>query len=111
MVRGSLGEGRGAMVMPSLCQDSVLGVGWGQVKGHVVKSPLSSSFICSSVFETTTCEAVPPCNMVPIDVHTLQFVLHTSGLLITSQQFKQGEIITFSLDDNLRKDIYSLQSI
>ena len=61
MIRGSLrGRGEGAVLMPSLCQDSLFGGGMGaskgEGKGHVVKSPLSSSFICSSVFITTTCE-------------------------------------------------------
>ena len=48
------------MVMPSLlpglCIGDGVGASKGEGKGHVLKSPLSSSFICSSAFITTTCE-------------------------------------------------------
>ena len=92
--------------MSGLCIVGGVGASKGEGKGHVVKSPLSSSFICSLVFITTTCEGRRyPMYQIATDVPKLQFVLHTSGALDRLPLFKQGEIVTFSLVDILRKDI------
>ena len=58
MIRGNLGGGGSghAKSLPGLCFGDGVGARKGEGKGHVVKSPLSSSFICSSVFITTTCK-------------------------------------------------------
>ena len=50
VIRGSLGA------LSELCFGGGVTASKGEGKGHVVKSPLSSSFICSSVFVTTICE-------------------------------------------------------
>ena len=55
----------------------------------MLASPLSSSFICSSVFVTSSCKGAPcvsnfkyPSHNVTLTgVPKLQFVLHTSGAL------------------------------
>ena len=58
MIRGNLGGGGSdhAKSLSGLCIGDGVGASKGEGKGHVVKLPLSSSFICSSVFITTTYE-------------------------------------------------------
>ena len=58
MIRGNLGGGGSghAKSLSGLCIGDGVGVSKGEGKGHVVNSRLSSSFICSSVFITATCE-------------------------------------------------------